>query len=171
MSRRTSGFGAVFLALVLGLAASAARADDPDLLAVGAGTYNVLRQSKEAELRLEYRFSDRFLYIVRPVVGMLATDERSFYAYGGIRLDFEIDRHFVIMPEAAFGYWSRGNGRDLGGPVEFKTGGEVAYRFDDYSRLGFLFDHISNAGIYRKNPGVESALIVYSIPIGRPRGP
>jgi lipid A 3-O-deacylase len=146
-----------------------ARADDPDLLAIGAGAYNVLHNTKEAELRLEYRFSYRFLYVIRPIVGVLATNQRSAYGYGGFRFDAEIGKHVVIMPEAAVGYWDRGGGKDLGGHVEFKTGGEFAYRFDDYSRLGFLFDHISNAGIYKKNPGVESAMIMYSIPFGGPR--
>jgi lipid A 3-O-deacylase len=142
-----------------------ARADDPDLLAVGAGVYNFLRHNKEAQGRLEYRFSYRFLYVLRPIVGALATNEGSFYGYGGFRFDAEIGRHVVITPEAAMGYWRKGGGKDLGGPFEFKTGAEFAYRFDNSSRFGLLFDHISNAGIYKKNPGVESLLFVYSIPL------
>ena len=67
------------LAAALGLAVVAqplpARADDPDLLTVGAGAYNVLHNTKEAQLRLEYRFSYRFLYVIRPIVGA-----RSFRA-------------------------------------------------------------------------------------------
>jgi lipid A 3-O-deacylase len=144
-----------------------ARADDPDLLTIGAGAYNALHNTKEAELRLEYRFSYRLLYIIRPIAGVLATNERTLYGYGGFRFDAKIGRHVVISPEAAAGYWDRGGGKDLGGHIEFKTGGEIAYRFDDDSRLGFLFDHISNAGIYTRNPGVESAMLMYSIPLGR----
>jgi hypothetical protein len=160
------GLGAAVLALALVASAPAARADDPDLLAVGAGAYNVLHKAKEAQLRVEYRFAYRFLYIIRPVLGAFATNERTFYGYGGFRLDAKIGRHFVIMPEEAVGYWERGGGKDIGGHIEFKSGGEFAYRFDDDSRVGVLFDHISNAGIYKKNPGVESAMLVYSFPIG-----
>jgi lipid A 3-O-deacylase len=165
------GLGVAFFAFAFALAglASTARADDPDLLSVAGGIYNVLREDKEAQARAEYRFSYRFLYVIRPIVGVLATNDRTFYGYGGFRLDAEIGQHFVLMPEAAFGAWSRGDGKNLGGTAEFKEGAEIAYRFDDYSRLGFLFDHISNAGIYSRNPGVESALIVYSIPLGGPR--
>lgn len=162
------GFGAAAFSLLLLAAPQTARADDPDLLAISVGPYNVLRRDKEAQLRLEYRFSYRFLYIIRPVLGALATNDRTFYGYGGFRFDAEFG-HFVVMPEAVFGYWNRGEGKDLGGAAEFKTGAEFAYRFSDYSRLGVAFDHISNAGIYKKNPGVESALLVYSIPIGGPR--
>jgi hypothetical protein len=143
-----------------------ASAQEPDLLAVGAGAYNVLHEAKEAQLRLEYRFSYRFLYIVRPIAGMLGTNKGTLYPYAGFRIDAEIGRHFVITPELAVGYWHRGGGKDLGGPVEFKSGGEFAWRFNDNSRVGFLFDHISNAGIYKKNPGVESAMLMYSIPLG-----
>lgn len=157
--------GAPVMALALMLGLSPARADDPDLLAVGIGAYNVLHRDKEAQLRLEYRFSYRFLYIIRPVLGALGTNDGSAYGYGGFRLDAEFG-HFVFTPEAVVGYWHHGGGKDLGGPAEFKTGGEFAYRFSDASRLGVAFDHISNAGLYRKNPGVESALLVYSIPLG-----
>ncbi len=169
MKGELGGLGTALLALALATWAPAAQADDPDLLALGAGGYNVLHYQKEAQVRAEYRFSYRFLSIVRPIAGVLATNDRSVYTYGGFRFDAEIGQHFVIMPELAFGYWSQGAGKNLGGPEEFKEGGEFAYRFADYSRIGFLFDHISNAGIYKSNPGVESALIVYSIPIGGPR--
>ncbi len=153
-------------ALAFCAAISSARADDPDLLAAAIGPYNVLRRDKEAQLRLEYRFSYRFLSIIRPVIGALATNDGTAYGYGGIRLEAVIAHHFVIMPQAAVGYWERGNGKNLGSHVEFKTGAEFAYRFADYSRLGVAFDHISNAGIGKANPGVESALLVYSVPLG-----
>lgn len=160
------GVGAACAAVAMLVLPGAARADEPDLLALGAGAYNVLHRDKEAQLRLEYRFSYRLLQIVQPVLGVLATDRGTLYGYGGIRIDLVIANHFVIMPEAAVGYWHRGGGKDLGAAIEFKTGGEIAYRFDDASRLGIAFDHISNAGIGKNNPGVESLLLVYSIPIG-----
>ena len=150
-------------ALTLG-GAGTALAQDPDLLTVGVGAYNVLHEAKEAELRLEYDFSYRFLYIVRPIAGVLATNKASVLPYAGFRFDAEIG-HVVLSPEFAVGYWRTSDGKNLGGPLEFKSGGEIAWRFDDSSRLGFLFDHISNAGIYTKNPGVESAMLMYSIPL------
>ena len=116
-------------------------------------------------MRAEYRFAYRFLYVIRPVAGVMATNRDTLYGYGGFRLDAAIGHHFVIMPEAVVGYWHQGDGKNLGAHGEFKTGAEFAYRFDDYSRLGVAFDHISNAGFSRRNPGVESALLVYSIPL------
>ncbi|HUC65814.1 MAG TPA: acyloxyacyl hydrolase [Stellaceae bacterium] len=171
MNNRLGGIRAAVGLLLLLASAAAARADDGDLLTIGGGAYNVLHNKKEAQLRTEYRFGYRFLYIIRPIAGVLATNKGSFYGYGGFRLDAQIGEHFVITPELAVGGWSQGGGKDLGGTLEFKSGGEFAYRFSDNSRLGFLFDHISNAGIYKKNPGVESAMLMYSIPIDWFSGP
>lgn len=159
-----SGGGAAALALALFLAPQAAAADRPDLLALGIGAYDVLHNNTAAQLRLEYRFGYR-LFFLEPLLGALATSDGSFYGYGGLRADLVIADHFVIMPVAAVGYWQRGGGKDLGSHAEFKTGGEFAYRFDDGSRLGIAFDHISNAGIGKTNPGVESLLLVYSLPL------
>ncbi len=158
---------AAVAALALLVASEAARAEEPALLAVGLGTYDVEdRGQRQAQLRLEYRFAKHFLSVVSPVAGALLTNRLSLYAYAGMRLDFVVAKHFALMPVVAIGYWARGNGENLGSGVEFKTGIEIAYRFDGGSRLGIAFDHISNAGIGLTNPGVESLLLVYSVPLG-----
>jgi lipid A 3-O-deacylase len=153
--------------MVLVLAVSVARvawADSPDLVALGSGAYDVLHQRPEPQLRLEYRFGYR-LFFLEPVLGTFVTEPGTLYAYGGVRADLIIADHYVIMPMAAVGYWHRGGGKVLGAHVEFKTGAEFAYRFDNDWRVGVSFDHISNAGITRANPGVESLLLVVSIPL------
>ena len=158
---------AVMLGLFLGLMAvpPAARAGDPSYIAVGAGVYDVLHDFKAAQGRLEFRFGDRLLYL-KPMVGVLFTSKGTVMGYGGFRLDLYFGPHFVITPNAAVGGFYRGNGKQLGSTIEFKTGGEFAWRFDDHSRRGLAFDHISNAGIGRHNPGTESLMLFWSFPIG-----
>jgi len=73
---------------------------------------------------------------------------------------------WVLTPSAAVGLWQKGDGKNLGSWVEFKTGAELAYRFADRSRLGVSFHHISNAGLTERNPGEESFELVWSIPFG-----
>ena len=160
---RIVNIGAAALALAVG-ATSSARADGPDLLAGGLGVYDVLHQNTAAQARFEYRFGYR-LFFLEPLLGALVTSDGTFYGYFGLRADLIFAEHYVIMPVAAVGYWSRGSGKDLGNPAEFKTGAEFAYRFSDDSRLGLAFDHISNAGLGKKNPGTESLLLVYSLPL------
>ena len=157
-SRGRTAVVAVVLGLCLGLALAprAARAEDPNFIAVGAGVYDVLHDFKAAQGRLEFRFADRFLFI-KPMVGVLFTSKGSVMGYGGIRIDLYLGSHFVVTPNGAVGGFYRGNGKNLGSTIEFKTGAEFAYRFDDHSRLGLQFDHISNADLGRHNAGITSA--------------
>ncbi|MBT4488902.1 MAG: acyloxyacyl hydrolase, partial [Rhodospirillaceae bacterium] len=39
------------------------------------------------------------------------------------------------------------------------------YRFSDRSRLGVALSHISNASIGDKNPGAESLMLTYALPV------
>lgn len=159
------------LALAAGMTPGLARADgnkppeDPDFIAVGAGVYDVLHNYTTEQARVEYRFGERFWFI-KPVVGGLVTGDKSVMGYAGIRIDLYFGSRWVLTPNGVIGGWSRGDGKNLGSTVEFKTGAELAYRFDDRSRLGLAFDHISNAGIGKHNPGTESLMVLYSIPIG-----
>jgi hypothetical protein len=160
---------AVVLALGAGLSAGAANADsvpyDPALLVVGAGAYNIFQDDKDAVFRGEYRFGTRIFYI-RPILGVEVNSGGGVYAYGGFGFNLPITDHIVLFPSAAFGYWERGSSKNLGAHEEFRTGGEIAWRFDDASRIGVSLHHISNAGITQRNPGVEEALVEYSIPLG-----
>jgi hypothetical protein len=157
----------VGMGAVLGLVAAprAARADDPSFIAIGTGVYDVFHNFTAGQFRGEYRFADSFLYL-KPFLGALVTTDGSVMGYGGLRLDLYFGDRWVLTPNAAVGAFGRGSGKNLGSVVEFKTGGEFAYRFDDHGRLGLQFDHISNAGIGKHNPGTESFVLFYSIPVG-----
>ena len=72
------------------------------------------------------------------------------------------DPDFVTLGVGAF---TRGGGKNLGSNVEFRTGAELAWRFDDRSRLGVALHHISNAGLTQRNPGTETIMLNYSIPL------
>ena len=143
--------------------AAAASRDDPAFVSLGLGGFDVLHNYTAGQARGEYRFSQK-LWIFKPFLGMEGTTKRSFYGYGGFLVDIYLGNRWVIMPNAAFGYYDNGAGKDLGSHAEFRTGAEFAYRFDDRSRLGFTFHHISNAGIAKRNPGEEEMLVVFSLP-------
>lgn len=154
---------AAALAATLSLV-SLAHAEDTGLVALGAGAFDFDHRQPAGEFRGEYRFGSGF-YFIKPLVGLMVTTDSAVYAYGGFRADLVFFHHYVLMPSAAVGYFDRGDGKDLGSHVEFKTGVEFAYRFDNEARLGLAFDHISNAGITKINPGTENLLLVYSMPV------
>ncbi len=69
------------------------------------------------------------------------------------------------MATIAAGLYAKGGGKNLHYPLEFRSSIECAYIFDDESRLGLQLSHISNASIARRNPGVESIVVIYSFPL------
>ncbi len=142
----------------------------PDTLLFGVGAYDFYRpKHRTTEFDLEYRFQTPPLYrwlILRPVLGAMASVRGSGYLYGGINFDLRVGSLFVV-PGFAAGYYFRGRGKDLGYALEFRSGVEVAWQFPDYRRLGIHFYHLSNAHLGHKNPGEESLVFFYDIPIDK----
>ena len=159
----TIALGVVF-ALSLG---GAAAAEEPEFLAVSLGAFDMSDDETSAEARIEYR-SDWRRWLVAPMVGLMVNSDGGVYGYGGLYLDVFLGRRLVITPNFAIGGYAEGAGKDLGSILEFRSGVEIAYRFDNRARLGVAFQHISNAGIVDTNPGAESLVITYAIPLSGP---
>lgn len=141
---------------------------DPALLSIGVGSIgNIFASRDEAILfNAEYRAGPNLEFLfIRPSLGLIATTDQSIYGYFGLSGDIYFGRRVVLTPQAAVGGYSAGDGQDLGGIVEFKTGVVLSWRFDNRARLGLGVHHISNAGIYDSNPGTELLTLIYSHPI------
>lgn len=173
LSRRSMKPGRLAaLALGLFLAAPAparamdffARDKEPDFLSLSAGMYDIRQIDSAGEFRAEYRSNYKLAYIWRPFVGVSVTTKRATYGYFGLLTDFYFGRRWVLTPSMAVGGYNDGDGKKLGNTLEFRTGGELAYRFDDRSRLGLAVHHISNANTGTINPGTEIAVVTWSIP-------
>ncbi|KAA5604551.1 acyloxyacyl hydrolase [Roseospira marina] len=143
---------------------------EPARIAFGAGAYNVNLDNENdhgnstvsmfrVEARLPYK-----LWRFTPITGIEVSDRGAFYGYGGVALDVFFGDHFVVTPNTALGYYNEGNGRDLGYPLEFRTGIEAAWQFDNGSRLGVVYHHISNAELGDRNPGIENLSVNYAVP-------
>ena len=140
-----------------------AGAAEPDFFGFSAGGYDVNDDNMAAEFRVEYRSDLRFWKLL-PFIGIAGTTDEAIYGFAGLGIDIFLGRRLVVQPNAAFVGYNKGNGKDLGGEFQFRTGGEIAWRFDDWSRLAVAFHHISNAGIYDDNPGTELLVLTYSVP-------
>ena len=68
----------------------------------------------------------------------------------------------MVTPQFAVSLYEQGDGRDLGGVVEFRSGLEVAYAFAKGPRVGVLFYHLSNGDFYDFNPGSNSFVVTLS---------
>ncbi|NGX51401.1 MAG: hypothetical protein K1060chlam2_01267 [Chlamydiae bacterium] len=160
------------LALLLSLSLQSAEKppiEDPRLLSLGVGVFNIVRNKKAANFQIEYR-SNTSLYknsmtFIRPLVGVMATSNGSAYFYGGIAFDFFLAKQVVFTPSFAPGIYIKGGGMELGFPLEFRSSAELSYRFKNKARFGAMFYHISNASIGYKNPGTECLVFFYMIPL------
>jgi hypothetical protein len=143
--------------------------DQPSYLDLGVGAFDIPIHRgavTTAEGRVEFRYGQKLFYI-GPAIGVLGNGKGGAYGYGGFYGDITFDR-FVVTPLAAVGVYRRGDGPNLGGPLEFRLSLNAAYEFSDRSRLGFQIAHISNAGIYHRNPDDNEVLVTYGIPLNLP---
>ena len=159
-------------ALGIILAVSEMEARAPDWISVAAGAYDILRPKRTtAEFEIEYKFHVRkwgspieWLEFL-PLVGVMTNINRGGYLYAGLNFDFTFFNHLLFSPGLAAGYYWPGSGKNLGFPLEFRSGVELAWQFCDYRRLGVHFYHLSNASLGKHNPGEESLVLYYDIPI------
>lgn len=164
MSRNQRLLVVAGFALALVAAQPAHAGDDPDFLAIGIGGFDVNDNESTFQGRIEYRSDRRFL-LFKPMAGFMATGEGSLYGYGGVLVDLYFGRRWALTPSFAVGAYHDGGGKDLGGTLEFRSAIELGYRLDGRARIAIAFDHISNASIYNANPGTESVVVIYAIPL------
>lgn len=140
-----------------------------DYLVPYLGAYDVTQNDDEAtQFGLEYRFAP-YYYTLRPMVGVNFTTDGSLYGYGGVVWDIDLlgNHTLYLSPNFAAGFYHKNSGKNLGGPIEFRSGVELSYVFPNYHKVGVAFNHISNASIYDRNPGAETLLINYHVPFDK----
>lgn len=145
-----------------------AAANATDYLSVNVGQFEAIRDNTfdAWQFGAEYRFG-AWEYNLHPMIGGFFTSDGSVYGYGGLNWDIELmPNQLYLIPNFAVGAYGEGDGKDLGGTLEFRSGIELDYQLPNAHRVGIILNHISNAGIYSHNPGEESILVNYSIPMG-----
>lgn len=149
-----------YLSLLVILAAAPVLSSDLEL-AVYGGLYDVGEARETGEVGVELRRpvgSDRFEWSA----GLATTSDEAAWVYGGAGYDWRPGARWRLRPAFAISLFDDGDGKDLGGPVEFRSSLELAYTLRARLRLGLLFYHLSNAGIYDRNPGSNSAVLIVS---------
>ena len=100
-------------------------------------------------------FRKSFLGRLSPITGGFITGKNAFYLYSGVQAEYELGP-LVITPSFAPGYYSYGDGKDLGYPLEFKSEVQVSLDLSESTQFGMSYNHISNASLGTKNPGANS---------------
>ena len=98
---------------------------------------------------------DTFLGNLSPVTGALVTADSAAYVYTGVQANYKIGK-MNFSPSFTPGLYSKGNGKDLGHVIEFKSELQISLDLFSNTQLGFSYNHLSNASLGTKNPGANS---------------
>ena len=90
-----------------------------------------------------------------PITGALITADSAAYIYTGVQANYKAGK-MNFSPSFTPGLYSKGNGKDLGHVLEFKSELQISLDLFSNSQLGFSYNHLSNASLGTKNPGANS---------------
>jgi hypothetical protein len=135
------------------------------------GEHGVIKDSVESPIEggFTLRFTGAEMWrskrgvVLVPSLGALTTEEGAYYGWAGAALFVPLGSRWGLVPEVGAGVYEQGDGRNLGGSLEFRSGLEVTYRANDAVRVGVGLYHLSNAGIHDINPGVNSFVLTFGI--------
>jgi lipid A 3-O-deacylase len=159
---------AILCGLWLAATPAAAEDKDPAFIKLGAGDVGSVFADRDSAgiFSIEYRAGPEWEFFhSRPSLGAFGTSDASIYGWFGLSADIFFGRRIVLNLGSAVGFYLDGEGQDLGHVLEFRSGAELAWRFDNRARLGIGVTHLSNANIGEKNPGTETVMLIYSHPL------
>ncbi len=164
MRSGSNGRGSVVLALGLLCAAPApASAEErPRLVQLNGGIFNVGKSSTQGEVGIELSRPIRW-WRLDLAGGVSATEEGSIWGYLGVRRDLAPGERWGVAPGWGVALYEAGDGKELGGSIQFRSSLAIDYRITRRSRLGVTLYHLSNAGLEHPNPGSNSAVLTYGI--------
>ena len=164
----------IFVFIIVMISSSVC-AKDSSRFSVGLGIFNYMEDGspphndQSGMINLELHSGRKMFNLIKPFAGFLGTNENAYYAYGGFGIDgyYGKKKNFVVTPSLACGYYKDGKEIKAGNPLEFYIGIDMFYRFKNNARIGVGIFHISNADSGKKNPGSETLVLKYQIPMGR----
>ena len=100
-------------------------------------------------------YRDTLVGKISPVTGFFITENNASYIYTGIETNYKLGR-LNITPSFTPGLYAKGDGKDLGSVIEFKSDVQLSYDVGESMNLGMSYNHVSNASLGDKNPGANS---------------
>ena len=101
---------------------------------------------------------DTFLGNLSPVTGAMITADSATYFYTGVQAHYKLGT-LNFTPSFTPGLYNKGNGKDLGHALEFKSELQLSLELPSDSQFGFSYNHLSNASLGDKNPGANSYML------------
>jgi lipid A 3-O-deacylase len=98
---------------------------------------------------------DTLIGNISPITGGFITENSAIYIYTGFEWNVDMGA-LTFTPSFTPGLYHEGDGKDLGHVIEFKSEVQFSYALSENSKIGFSYNHVSNASIGDKNPGANS---------------
>ncbi len=106
-------------------------------------------------------FRNTLLGKFSPITGAFLTGKGSSYLYTGIEGQYSVGP-VNILPSFSPGYYQKGDGKDLGNVLEFKSELKIGFDVLENSKIGYSYSHISNNDWGDVNPGTDNQSITFS---------
>lgn len=126
-----------------------------------AGVFDIANDGRPFEAGLEIRKATRARGL-QVALGLTATEESSAWVYGGARYEFAISSDWFVAPGLAVALYERGDGKDLGQTLQFRSSLEAGRRVSERLRVGLAVYHLSNASMSEVNPGSNSLIVSFA---------
>ncbi len=134
-------------------------APPPPQLAVSLGNASVNKVKGNKELGVSYFFGKKYGPWQPVISSSITAKGGAWVGFGG---NINLQKGPVYFSSYFIpGLYSKGNDVELGSIIEFKSGIEVGYEFDNSSKISVGYDHRSNADLGFTNPGMESIYLRY----------
>ena len=137
-------------------------------ISIYTGTFDVIDKEGDDQtsmIGIEHRntdlFRNTFLGKLAPITGAFITGKDSVYFYTGVEGQYSIGP-MNISPSFTPGYYEKGDGKDLGSVLEFKSEIKVGLDIFDNSKISYSYSHISNNDWGDTNPGTDNQQITFS---------
>ena len=138
---------------------------DRNYITLSSAVFDLLQQDNLSfENRVEFRLGNVDLF-AKPFSGLMVNSEGALYFYAGFYYDIALNDFLYLTPSFSPGIYTKNKSKDLRYILEFKSQVEISILFNHGARIGLSFNHISNASLGKKNPGVESLAITYIFPL------
>lgn len=120
---------------------------------------------RDMSFNLEWQPGVKVAGVLQPLFGAFMTTEGTMMGYGGIGVPFQLGERVFLMPSVSVGAYEEGDGYDLDRTLAFRVGTELAYQFDNKSRIGLNAHVISNGTSLGRDDRTEVISLVYTTPL------
>lgn len=139
--------------------------ENASFLGLSVGAFDVAREDDRSVMfGAEYQAGARILGVLQPILGVNVTTGSSVTGYGALGLPIYIGDNIQITPSLGVAAYHNGADYDLGQVINARGAAEIAYVFEDRSRIGVTGSILSNLDSFHDEDMVGTVALTYTTP-------